>query len=59
MALSDDIKNTAQKIGGQAKEAVGAATGNDRLKAEGQVDQASAGAKKVVSDVKDKLTGKN
>ncbi|MBI5160177.1 MAG: CsbD family protein [Micrococcales bacterium] len=58
MALGDDIKNTAQNLGGKAKEAVGTATGNEQLTAEGKGDQAAATAKKTVSDVKDKLTGK-
>ena len=58
MALGDDIKNAAQKLAGKGKETAGDATGNDDLKREGQADQAEAGVKKVVSDVKDKLTGK-
>lgn len=54
---------------GRAKEAFGAATNNDDLKAEGQADQGIASAKQAISDaadkvkegveaVKDKLTGK-
>ncbi len=59
MALGDDIKNTVEKVVGQGKEAVGEATDNDRLVAEGKADQAKAGVKQVASDVKDKLTGKD
>jgi hypothetical protein len=39
MAGIDDIKNAAEKAAGKVKEAVGNATDNDRLKAEGQTDQ--------------------
>jgi uncharacterized protein YjbJ (UPF0337 family) len=53
MGLGDDIKNTAQDIAGKAKEAVGKATDNDKLVAEGKADQVKADAKKAASDVKD------
>ena len=53
MGVDDKIKNTAEDLTGKAKEAVGKATGNERLEAEGDVDQAKAGAKKVGEDVKD------
>lgn len=39
---------------GRVKEATGALTGNDDLKAEGQADQASAKAKQTLDDVADK-----
>jgi len=58
MALGDDIKHTVEKVVGQGKEAVGKATDNDRLVAEGKADQAKAEVKKAASDVKDTLTGK-
>jgi uncharacterized protein YjbJ (UPF0337 family) len=61
MALGDDIKNGAQKAAGSAKEAVGKATGNDELVAEGKADQAKASVKGAASDVKDaarKITDK-
>ena len=60
MALGDDIKNTAEKAVGNAKEAIGTATGNDKLVAEGKADQAKASVKGAASDVKDaakKITG--
>ena len=41
---------------GKAKEAVGDATDNERLQAEGVGDQASAKMKKAGQDVKDALT---
>lgn len=53
MGLGDDIKNTAQDIAGKAKEALGKATDNDKLVAEGKADQVKADAKKAAGDVKD------
>ncbi|WP_375400557.1 CsbD family protein [uncultured Amnibacterium sp.] len=53
MGLDDKISNAAEKLGGQAKESTGKATGDEQLQAEGQVDQTSAGLKKVGEDVKD------
>ncbi|MGB3304406.1 MAG: CsbD family protein [Gordonia sp. (in: high G+C Gram-positive bacteria)] len=55
MSFSDDAKNKAQDLTGRAKEAAGAATNDDELKAEGQVDQAHAGIKETVVEVADKL----
>ena len=57
MAGIDDVKNAAAKAAGKAKEAVGNATDNDRLKTEGQTDQAKASAKQGVTDVKDAAHG--
>jgi uncharacterized protein YjbJ (UPF0337 family) len=42
---------------GRVKEATGALTGNDDLKAEGQADQASAKAQQTLDDVADKAKG--
>ena len=53
MGVDDKIKNAAQDIAGKGKEAVGKATDNERLEAEGDMDQAEAKAKKVGEDVKD------
>lgn len=53
MGIGDKIHNEAEHLGGKAKEATGDATGNDRLKAEGQKDQVVADAKKVGENVKD------
>ncbi|MET9463795.1 CsbD family protein [Streptomyces sp. NPDC006544] len=46
------------KIKGKAKEAVGKATGNDRMKAEGKMDQAKGKAKEAVSDASESLRKK-
>jgi len=53
MALGDKISNAAQDITGKGKEAVGKATDNESLEAEGHADQAKASAKKAGEDVKD------
>jgi uncharacterized protein YjbJ (UPF0337 family) len=57
MGMDDDIKNGAQDLKGQGKEAVGDATGDDKLKVEGKVDQAGAHLKEGVADLKDRVTG--
>jgi uncharacterized protein YjbJ (UPF0337 family) len=46
---------TADDLKGKAKEAVGDLTGDDGLKREGKVDQATATVKDKVGDVSDKL----
>ncbi|TNB70275.1 CsbD family protein [Arthrobacter sp. BB-1] len=53
MGLDDKIENTAEKLGGKGKEAAGEATGDDRLKAEGQTDQAKGDLKQAGEKVKD------
>ena len=57
MSAADKIKNAAEDIVGKGKEAVGKATDNDKLVAEGKADQAKASVKKAASDVKDSVTG--
>ncbi|NLP84802.1 CsbD family protein [Microbacterium sp. CFH 90308] len=57
MGMGDDIKHNAEDMKGKAKEAVGDATDNERLQAEGQTDQAKANLKKAGDDVKDAFTG--
>lgn len=53
MGIGDKIKNKAEEVGGKLKEAVGDATGNERLQAEGAADQAGAKAKQAGEAVKD------
>lgn len=53
MSLGDKIKNTAQDLGGKAKEATGKVTGNEQLEADGRGDQAAASAKQAGEKVKD------
>ncbi|MGK3951876.1 CsbD family protein [Microbacterium sp. I2] len=57
MGMGDDIKHNAEEMKGKAKEAVGDATDNERLQAEGQTDQAKANLKKAGDDIKDAFTG--
>lgn len=56
MGLDDKIKNAAQDLTGRAKEAIGNATDNDKLAAEGKADQAKAQVKQAAEDVKDTFT---
>jgi uncharacterized protein YjbJ (UPF0337 family) len=51
MGAVDDTK-------GKIKEAVGDATGNERLKGEGKIDQGKGKVKDAVDKVADKATGK-
>lgn len=53
MGLDDKIKNTAEDLGGKAKEATGKVTGNESLEAEGQADQTKADLKQAGEKVKD------
>ncbi|MFQ1000389.1 CsbD family protein [Modestobacter sp. SSW1-42] len=53
MSAADKIKNKAQELSGQGKEAVGNATDNRDLQAEGQTDQAAGNAKQAGEKVKD------
>lgn len=53
MATDDKIKNTAQELGGKAKETFGTATDNDDMRAEGQADQTKANLKQAAENVKD------
>ena len=53
MGIADKAKNEAENLKGKGKEAVGRATGNESLEAEGNADQASAQAKKAGEHVKD------
>ncbi|UUT36270.1 CsbD family protein [Microbacterium elymi] len=55
MGIDDKIKNEAEDVKGKGKEAAGKMTDDERLEAEGKVDQAKAGVKKAVEDVKDGL----
>ena len=58
MGLDDKLKNKAEELKGRGKEAAGAASDNDDLKAEGKADQSKAGLKGKLEDVKDKVNQK-
>lgn len=53
MGLDDKVQNQAEDAKGKAKEAAGAATGNDSMKAEGRDDQGQASAKEAGRHVKE------
>ena len=53
MGLGDKIENAAEKAGGKGKEAAGAATGDESLRAEGQADQAMGDLKQAGEKVMD------
>ncbi len=58
MGIDDKIKNKTEDLVGRGKEAAGAATDNDSLKAEGKADQTKAGVKDKIENVKDKVKDK-
>ena len=47
------MKGAADKAKGAVKETVGKAVGNDRLRAEGEIDKAKGDLHNVAGDVKD------
>jgi len=53
MGIADKAKNAAQKIAGEAKEAVGKHTDDSDLQAEGKKDQAAGDLKNAGEKVKD------
>ncbi len=53
MSTEDKTNNKIDEVKGQAKEKIGAATGDDDLKAEGKGDQAVANVKQAGEKVKD------
>lgn len=58
MGLDDKAKHKAEETIGRGKEAAGAATDDDSLRAEGKADQNKAKVKDKVTDVKDKIEKK-
>ncbi|GGF48455.1 CsbD family protein [Marmoricola endophyticus] len=53
MGLDDKINNSKEDLTGKAKEAVGNATDDDELKAQGKGDQAKSSLKKAGENIKD------
>ena len=53
MGLGDKIENMKDDLTGKGKEATGKATDNERLEAEGRVDQSQADVKQAGEKVKD------
>lgn len=50
---NEHIKGAADKTSGAVKDAVGKATGNDKLRVEGAIDKAKGAAHDALGDVKD------
>ena len=50
---TDRTEHKGEELGGKLKEGVGDMTDDDRLKRQGQTDQASSKAKQAGDDVKD------
>lgn len=57
MGVFDKAKHQAEQLAGQAKEALGKATGNDEMKRSGKRDQVSGEAKETGQDIKDRAAG--
>jgi uncharacterized protein YjbJ (UPF0337 family) len=53
MGLQDKIENTAEVLKGKAKEAAGKVAGDERLVAEGKIDQGMGHLKQAGSKAKD------
>jgi uncharacterized protein YjbJ (UPF0337 family) len=53
MSGIDKAKNKAEELQGEGKEALGRATGDEDLEAEGKVDKASGNLKQAGEKVKD------
>ncbi len=56
--MADHLENKTQDLKGRAKEAAGAATDDQELKNEGQMDQTKASIKEKVDDLGDKVKDK-
>ena len=57
MGYDEKTGNKIDDLSGKAKEGVGKATGNERLEAEGETDQAKTSVKEGVRKVKEGLSG--
>ncbi|EWS80838.1 CsbD family protein [Brachybacterium phenoliresistens] len=57
MSTDDKFENSAEKLGGQAKEGLGKLTGDKEVEAEGKVQQAGAEVKQKIEDAKDTARG--
>jgi uncharacterized protein YjbJ (UPF0337 family) len=53
MGNRDKASNKVRDLKGKGKEAIGSATGNKELEAEGKADQAKAGCRDAAEKVKD------
>ena len=53
MSFGDKVRNEAEELSGKTKQAVGRATDNERLQAEGQAQETGAHARQAGEHVKD------
>lgn len=53
MGLDDKARNSAESLGGKAKEAAGKATNDESMEADGRKDQAAADLKGAGEKIKD------
>ncbi len=53
MGLSDKLSNAAEAVSGKAKEMAGKITGDEKLEAEGDIDQRKSDLKQAGEKVKD------
>ncbi len=58
MGMDDKAENKAQDLTGRGKEAFGAATDDNELRAEGKSDQTKAKVKDKITDAKDAVSKK-
>ena len=54
-AQRDKLEGSMREAGGRVKESVGALSGNERLKAEGQGDQLSGAIRRKKGSLKDRI----
>ncbi|MEU9700425.1 CsbD family protein [Streptomyces sp. NPDC047981] len=55
--MTEKAKGKMEQLKGKGKEAVGRATGDDRMKAEGKTDQIKGKAKEAMGKVQDRARG--
>ncbi|MEU5219670.1 CsbD family protein [Streptomyces sp. NPDC020807] len=55
--MASKAKGKMEQMKGKGKEAVGKATGNERMKAEGKTDQAKGKAKEAMGKIHDRARG--
>lgn len=57
MSADEKFENTADKLGGKAKEGLGKVNGDKEAESEGKAQQTRAGLEDKVQDVKDSVKG--
>lgn len=57
MSADEKFENTADKLGGKAKEGLGKVTGDKETESKGKAEQAKAGAKDKLQEARDSVKG--